>query len=620
MKIKKQFFVTMIFFFLSLLLIITSMVVSIQQSNNLNNQKQIAQKIQIGASDLNYISTDFFLFQENIQLEQWQLKITLISNEIMGLTSTNNHQQILVDNVKADLKSLQLVFKDAVTFLENAPRNSSVRILPAFQTTWSRLIIQNQALAYDSSLLVNSVNSEFKQLNFNNTLLIFAVFSLFSAYFITNYLITYRRTLKAVSALQAGAVIIGSGNLEYKINADKKDEIGELSTAFNQMTTNLKAVTSSQAELIGEITQRKIAEENLRSTSQYLDNLLNYANAPIVVWDNEKNITLFNNAFAAFTGYNKESMLRENIEMLFPASQKTMILENIGKASLGEKWASIEVPILCKDGKTRIALWNSANVTDKEGKIVATIAQGQDITERKETEEKLIRTMDQLVLVNEKLGVVGSLTRHDVGNKLMVVKSNVYLLKKQIGDNPKLAKYLEGIDSAIISSDKLFEFSRIYEKIGVEKPSKENIFECFNQAAALLPNLGTTIKIVNDCHGLEVMADSLLKQLFYNFLDNSLKHGEKVTQIHLHYTKDGEELKLFYEDNGLGVPVANKSKLFDSGFTTGNGSGLGLYLIKKMMDVYGWTITETGEVSKGVCFVITIPKLNKNGKDNYTIT
>jgi PAS domain S-box-containing protein len=620
MKIKKQFFVTMIFFFLSLLLIITSMVVSIQQSNNLNNQKQIAQKIQIGASDLNYISTDFFLFQENIQLEQWQLKITLISNEIMGLTSTNNHQQILVDNVKADLKSLQLVFKDAVTFLENAPRNSSVRILPAFQTTWSRLIIQNQALAYDSSLLVNSVNSEFKQLNFNNTLLIFAVFSLFSAYFITNYLITYRRTLKAVSALQAGAVIIGSGNLEYKINADKKDEIGELSTAFNQMTTNLKAVTSSQAELIGEITQRKIAEENLRSTSQYLDNLLNYANAPIVVWDNEKNITLFNNAFAAFTGYNKESILRENIEMLFPASQKTMILENIGKASLGEKWASIEVPILCKDGKTRIALWNSANVTDKEGKIVATIAQGQDITERKETEEKLIRTMDQLVLVNEKLGVVGSLTRHDVGNKLMVVKSNVYLLKKQIGDNPKLAKYLEGIDSAIISSDKLFEFSRIYEKIGVEKPSKENIFECFNQAAALLPNLGTTIKIVNDCHGLEVMADSLLKQLFYNFLDNSLKHGEKVTQIHLHYTKDGEELKLFYEDNGLGVPVANKSKLFDSGFTTGNGSGLGLYLIKKMMDVYGWTITETGEVSKGVCFVITIPKLNKNGKDNYTIT
>jgi len=112
-----------------------------------------------------------------------------------------------------------------------------------------------------------------------------------------------------------------------------------------------------------------------------------------------------------------------------------------------------------------------------------------------------------------KLQVVGGLTRHDVGNKLMVVKSNIYLLKKQIGDNPKLAQYLEGIDSAISQSDEMFEFSRFYEKIGVEKPSKIDVAHCFNQAVALLPNLGP-IKIVNDCQGLEVVADSLLEKLF----------------------------------------------------------------------------------------------------------
>ena len=59
-----------------------------------------------------------------------------------------------------------------------------------------------------------------------------------------------------------------------------------------------------------------------------------------------------------------------------------------------------------------------------------------------------------------------------MGNKLMVIKSNMYLLKKQIGDNPKLAKYLEGIDAAIKLSDEMFEFSRFYEKIGVEHPQK----------------------------------------------------------------------------------------------------------------------------------------------------
>jgi len=54
----------------------------------------------------------------------------------------------------------------------------------------------------------------------------------------------------------------------------------------------------------------------------------------------------------------------------------------------------------------------------------------------------------------------------------MVVKSNIYLLKKQIGDNPKIAKYLEDIDLMVNQSDKMFEFSRFYEKIGVEEPSK----------------------------------------------------------------------------------------------------------------------------------------------------
>jgi PAS domain-containing protein/two-component sensor histidine kinase len=258
-------------------------------------------------------------------------------------------------------------------------------------------------------------------------------------------------------------------------------------------------------------------------------------------------------------------------------------------------------------------------LTDENGNITSAVEIAVDITERKKNEEKLRESIYNYELINQKLGVVGSLTRHDIGNKLMVMKANMYLLKKQIGDNPKLAMYLEGIDSAIDQSDKMFKFSRFYEKIGVEEPSEIDIAECFNQAVALVPSLGT-IRIDNDCQGLEVMADSLLKQLFYNFLDNSLKHGEKVTQIRLHYTKEGDGLNLFYEDNGVGIPEANKPKLFHEGFSTGKSTGLGLFLIKKMVEVYGWTISEEGEPAKGAKFNITIPKLNKNGKENYQIT
>ncbi len=224
-----------------------------------------------------------------------------------------------------------------------------------------------------------------------------------------------------------------------------------------------------------------------------------------------------------------------------------------------------------------------------------------------------------LKLLNEKLRVVGSLTRHDVANKLMVVKANFFLLKKRIGDNPGLVKYLESIDLALTSSDAIFDFSRLYERVGVEKPSEENVYFCFNQACNLLP-LNVSVKIVNDCQGVVVVADSLLKQLFYNFLDNSFEHGEKVTKIRLHYSLENNEMNLFYEDDGVGVPDENKCKLFEAGFTTGKGSGLGLNLIRKMMDVYGWTISEEGKSGEGVKFKITIPKANNAGKKNFQIT
>ena len=69
--------------------------------------------------------------------------------------------------------------------------------------------------------------------------------------------------LKSIATLQAGTVVIGSGNLEFAIEEKRNDEIGDLSRAFNRMTTDLKAVTASKADLEREIAERKRAEEAL---------------------------------------------------------------------------------------------------------------------------------------------------------------------------------------------------------------------------------------------------------------------------------------------------------------------------------------------------------------------
>jgi PAS domain S-box-containing protein len=138
------------------------------------------------------------------------------------------------------------------------------------------------------------------------------------------------------------------------------------------------------------------AEEALRETRDYLEKLFNYANAPIIVWDPESRITRFNHAFEHLTGYRAEEVIGQELHMLFPDASREESLSKIARTSTGEYWESVEIPIRRKDGATRIALWNSANLYAEDGTtLLATIAQGQDITERKwaekEREEHLAR-------------------------------------------------------------------------------------------------------------------------------------------------------------------------------------------------------------------------------------
>jgi PAS domain S-box-containing protein len=139
-----------------------------------------------------------------------------------------------------------------------------------------------------------------------------------------------------------------------------------------------------------DITESKKAEDALREARDYLENLIDYANAPIIVWDSSFRITRFNHAFERLTQKSSSEVLGEHLEILFPESSKARSLEYIGRTSSGERWEVVEIPILRADGSVRIVLWNSANIYDKDGTtILTTIAQGQDITERKYSEDAI---------------------------------------------------------------------------------------------------------------------------------------------------------------------------------------------------------------------------------------
>jgi len=249
----------------------------------------------------------------------------------------------------------------------------------------------------------------------------------------------------------------------------------------------------------------------------------------------------------------------------------------------------------------------------------------RDVTEQKQNQkdltlalESLSITMEKIQALNEKLRVVGSLTRHDVSNKLSTVTGYSYLLKKKHPDQVDVVEGLGKIELAVRESMKIFEFAKMYEQLGAEELTYIDVQAKLNEAVALFSS--SLSKIINECHGLTVLADSFLRQMFYNFVDNTRKYGQITTTIKVQYHQtDQGNLVLTYEDNGVGISAENKLKLFSEGFSTGGSTGFGLFLTKKMIDIYGWNITEVGEPGKGVRFVITIPKYNKDGKENYQI-
>jgi signal transduction histidine kinase len=229
---------------------------------------------------------------------------------------------------------------------------------------------------------------------------------------------------------------------------------------------------------------------------------------------------------------------------------------------------------------------------------------GHEITESKKYEVLLEKTMNELIKINEKLSVVGKFTRHDTRNKLSVIANNIFLAKLQLAENHKAFEYLLNVESALDHIEKILSFTKTYEMLGVEKLSYQSVKKYIDAAANILdPN---KVRIINTCEGLKVYADSLLRQMFYNLMDNSLKHGKTVTEIKISCEVFDESLKLIYEDNGIGIPENEKEKVFEKGY--GKNTGLGLYIIEKICEAYDWTLREEGIPGKGARFTITIPK------------
>ena len=368
------------------------------------------------------------------------------------------------------------------------------------------------------------------------------------------------------------------------------------------------------SELSVVVDERKQMECKLREAEKKYHFLFDKAPLGIFLLDLKGGFVEFNDAAHCQLGYSRkefEKMCVADIEVVDSPEEIIARIKKIQKTGKDE----FETKHRTKNGEIRDVI-NAISLIEVEGKPFFYVVK-RDITEQKKAESALIETLEKMEITNEKLTVVGKLTRHDVRNKLSVIANNVYLARRQMKNNSDISKYLDSVDLAVDQVDRIFSFARTYEMLGIEELSYVNIKSCIDEAISLFSGIDG-VTFVNDCSRLLVLADSLLTQLFYNLIDDSLKHGQTVSKIRVCCKEANDHLKLIYEDNGIGIPENEKEIIFKEGY--GKDSGYGLYLIRKICEAYAWTITETGKSGSGAQFTVTIPKFNKYNKPTYKIS
>jgi PAS domain S-box-containing protein len=382
--------------------------------------------------------------------------------------------------------------------------------------------------------------------------------------------------------------------------------------------------------ILVDVTERKQAEAELRSTRQFLENLLEHAPMPIFVDSTDNHVRLVNRAWAALFGKSRENSVGQQLDALFGESAQAMIASNQRVVQEGKPIFTEEV-LMGQDGKTHAFETVKFGLFEDDGSVEAVGGIMLDITFRKQAEAELqeaARVLErrvqertaQLQATNHELEAFSYSVSHDLRAPLRSMDGFALAVIEDYGErlDATAREHLQRVRKAAQRMGEMLDALLNFTRIGRQDMDRQTV-DLSALARSIVAELraaepGRQVAVdIED--GLRASGDQrLLYMLLHNLLDNAWKFTRHRPQAQIRFyaeTHNGRR-EFVVEDNGAGFDMAHAGKLFEpfrrlhteSEFP---GTGLGLCIVRRIIERHGGRIRAQGRPGRGARFEFSLP-------------
>jgi len=424
----------------------------------------------------------------------------------------------------------------------------------------------------------------------------------------------------------------------------------ETEQAIIQLNTHLQekvkegsqslAITVEQLGNQIKVTERKDAE--LERVNTFLNNIWNHAGAIIFVTDKDGLLEFFNPAAEKWLGFSAGEVIGKMNVISFHVQnellQRANELSNTTERTVApgfEVFTSMaaidsdnnhEWHYVRKDGSDFFVSLNITQLKDTHNNISGYLGIAVDISEKKKAETELRAALEKEKELNELKSRFVSMASHEFRTPLSAVLSSAYLLSRyqKTEEQPQREKHIQRIVSSVTSLTEILNDFLSVGKIEEgnidanykEYDIKEQMLDIVQEVQHLLKK-DQSIAYHHIGENSSVLLDvSMMKHIVINLLSNAIKFSNEQTVIDLSTEKKTGVLTLSVQDHGLGIPEEDIGKLFNRFFRSSNvtniqGTGLGLHIVSKYVELMNGAIECDSKLGEGTKFTLTFADQKK---------